>query len=101
MFALGTKTFFSYFNGENLIWKFFTLLLIRLLYLKHRKNLSLLSVNVRRYPYLIIGWEDEVLGPGGIWGRVQGVGSDHWGTRSLPSLGHHPRAARSRAKRAF
>ena len=27
------KTFFSYFNGENLIWKFFTLLLIRLLYL--------------------------------------------------------------------
>ena len=29
-----------------------------------------------RYPYLIIGWEDEVLGPGGIWGRVQGVGSD-------------------------
>ena len=23
-----------------------------------------------------------VLGPGGIWGRVQGVGSDHWGTTS-------------------
>ena len=43
----------------------------------------------------------EVLGPGGIWGRVQGLGSDHWGTRSLPSLAHHPRAARSRAKRAF
>ena len=41
------------------------------------------------------------LGPGGIWGRVQGVGSNHWGTRSLPSLAHHPRAARSRAKRAF
>ena len=36
------------------------------------------------YPYLIIGWEREVLGPGGIWGRVQGVGSDHWGTRSQP-----------------
>ena len=36
------------------------------------------------YPYLIIGWEDEVLGPGGIWGRVQGVGSDHWGTSSQP-----------------
>ena len=32
------------------------------------------------YPYLIIGWGDEVLGPGGIWGRVQGVSSDHWGT---------------------
>ena len=42
-----------------------------------------------------------VLGPGGIWGRVQGAGSDHWGTRSLPSLPHHPRTARSRAKRAF
>ena len=54
-----------------------------------------------RHPYLIIGWGDEVLGPGGIWGRVQDVGSDHWGTRSLPSLAHHPRAARSRAKRAF
>ena len=26
----------------------------------------------------------EVLGPGGVWGRVQGVGSDHWGTRSQP-----------------
>ena len=26
----------------------------------------------------------EVLGPGGIWGWVQGVGSDHWGTRSQP-----------------
>ena len=26
----------------------------------------------------------DVLGPGGIWGRVQGVGSDHWGTRSQP-----------------
>ena len=25
-----------------------------------------------------------VVGPGGIWGRVQGVGSDHWGTRSQP-----------------
>ena len=36
------------------------------------------------YPYLIIGWGDEVLGPGGIWGRVQGVGSHHWGTRSQP-----------------
>ena len=45
------------------------------------------------HPYLIIGWEDEVLGPGDIWGRVQGVGSDHWGTRSLPSLGLHPREA--------
>jgi len=38
MFALGTKTFFSYVNGENLIWKFFTLLLIRLLYLNIVKN---------------------------------------------------------------
>ena len=26
----------------------------------------------------------EELGPGGIWGRVQGVGSDHWGTSSQP-----------------
>ena len=25
-----------------------------------------------------------VLGPGGIWGWVQGVGSDHWDTRSQP-----------------
>ena len=49
----------------------------------------------------IIEWEGEELGPGGIWGRVQGVGSDHWGTRSLPSLALHPRAARTRAKRAF
>ena len=24
------------------------------------------------------------LGPGGVWGRVQGVGSDHWSTRSQP-----------------
>ena len=39
---------------------------------------------VAQHPYLIIGWEDGVLGPGGIWGRVQGVGSDHWGTRSQP-----------------
>ena len=53
------------------------------------------------HPYLIIGWEDEVLGSGGIWGRVQGVGSDHWGTSSLPSLGLHPFAVRTRAKRAF
>ena len=52
-------------------------------------------------PYLIIGWEDGVLGPGGIWGQVQGVGSNHWGTRSLPSLGLHPREAQTRAKRAF
>ena len=36
------------------------------------------------HPYLIIEWEREVLGPGGIWGRVQGVGSDPWGTRSQP-----------------
>ena len=35
-------------------------------------------------PYLITGWERGVLGPGGIWGRVQGVGSDPWGTRSQP-----------------
>ena len=28
-------------------------------------------------PQLIIGWEGEDLGPGGIWGQVQGVGSDH------------------------
>ena len=28
-----------------------------------------------------------VVGPGGIWGRVQGVGSDHWGTRSHPWTG--------------
>ena len=36
-------------------------------------------------PSLIIGWGDEVLGPGGIWGQVQGgVGSDHWGTTSQP-----------------
>ena len=26
----------------------------------------------------------EVVGPGGTWGRVQGVGSDHWGTSSQP-----------------
>ena len=51
---------------------------------------------------LINNWMGrEDLGARGIWGRVQGVGSDHWGTRSLPSLAHHPRAARSRAKRAF
>ena len=43
----------------------------------------------------------EVLEPGAIWGRVQGVGSGHWGTRSLPSLALQPRAARTRAKRAF
>ena len=53
MFALGTKTFFSYVNGENLIWKFFTLLLIRLLYLNIVKKLSLLSVNVKRYWFKI------------------------------------------------
>ena len=41
------------------------------------------------YPYLIIGWEDGVLGPGGIWGQVQGVGSDNYGTSSLPSLRLH------------
>ena len=35
-------------------------------------------------PYLIIEWEGGVVGPGGIWGRVQGVGSDHWGTSSQP-----------------
>ena len=29
----------------------------------------------------------EVVGPGGIWGRVQGVGSDHWGTGSQPRAG--------------
>ena len=33
---------------------------------------------------LIIGWEGDVVGPGGIWSRVQGMGSDHWGTRSQP-----------------
>ena len=38
-----------------------------------------------------------VLGPGGIWGWVQGVGSDHWGTRSQPWAGPHLRAARMRA----
>ena len=51
---------------------------------------------------LINNWMGrEDLGPGGIWGRVQGVGSDHWGTRSQPLMGLHPRAARTRAKRAF
>ena len=35
-------------------------------------------------PYLIIEWEGDVVGPGGIWGRVQGMGSDHWDTRSQP-----------------
>ena len=30
------------------------------------------------YPYLIIGLEDGVLGPGGIRGRVQGVGQIVW-----------------------
>ena len=60
-----------------------------------------MSQKLARHPYLIIEWGGGVLGPGGIWGRVQGVGSDHWGTRSLPSLGLHPRAARTRAKRAF
>ena len=34
--------------------------------------------------FLIIEWEGDVVGPGGIWGQVQGVGSDHWGTRSHP-----------------
>ena len=34
---------------------------------------------------LINNWMvTEVVGPGGIWGWVQGVGSDHWGTRSQP-----------------
>ena len=34
---------------------------------------------------LINNWMGrEVLGPGGIWGWVQGVGSDHWGTKSQP-----------------
>ena len=42
----------------------------------------------------------EVLGPGGIRGRVQGVSSDPWGTRSQPSMRLNPRAAQ-RAKRAF
>ena len=42
-----------------------------------------------------------VVGPAGIWGRVQGVGSEHWGTRSQPWAELHPRAARTRAKRAF
>ena len=31
-----------------------------------------------------VGTEVVGPGPGGIWGRVQGVGSDHWGTRSQP-----------------
>ena len=43
----------------------------------------------------------EVVGPGGIWGRVQGVGSDPWGTNSQPSLGLHPCAARTRADARF
>ena len=42
------------------------------------------QILTQTHPYLIIGWEDEVLGPGGIRGRVQGVGSDHWGTSSQP-----------------
>ena len=51
---------------------------------------------------LINNWMGRgVVGPGGIWGWVQGVGSDHWGIRSLPSLALHLRAARTRAKRAF
>ena len=45
--------------------------------------------------------EEGVLGPGGIWGRVQGVGSHPWGTNSQPSMRLHPRAAQTRAKRAF
>ena len=36
---------------------------------------------------------EEDLGPGGIWGRVQGAGSDPWGTRSQPWGRFHPRAA--------
>ena len=42
-----------------------------------------------------------VLGPGGIWGQVQGVGSDNWGTKSQPRAGLHSRAARTHARRAF
>ena len=42
----------------------------------------------------------EVVGPGGIWGQVQGVGSDHWATRSLPSLALI-RAQRGRARSAL
>ena len=34
-----------------------------------------LRIKGKRNPYLIIGWEGDVVGPGGIWGRVQGVGS--------------------------
>ena len=36
--------------------------------------------DMHTYLFLIIEWEGGVVGPGGIWGRVQGVGSDHWGT---------------------
>ena len=43
----------------------------------------MINVQLRNH-YLIIEWEGEELGPEGIRGRVQGVGSDHWGTRSQP-----------------
>ena len=68
---------------------------------KSSELLKLFQNKDKHYHYLIIEWEDEVLGPGGIWGRVQGVGSDPWGTNSQPSMRLHPRAARMRAKRAF
>ena len=47
-------------------------------------NLHKIVPSSKANPYLIIEWEGDVVGPGGIWGRVQGVGSDHWGTRSHP-----------------
>ena len=37
-----------------------------------------LRIKGKRNPYLIIGWEGDVVGPGGIWGRVQGVGPTLW-----------------------
>ena len=47
-------------------------------------KLEFLMRNISSYQYLTMEWEREVVGPGGIWGRVQGVGCDHWGTGSQP-----------------
>ena len=47
-------------------------------------NLHKIVPSSKANPYLIIEWEEGVVGPGGILGRLQDVGSDHWGTRSQP-----------------
>ena len=47
-------------------------------------NLHKIVPSSKANPYLIIEWGGGVVGPGGIWGQVQGVGSDHWGASSQP-----------------